>query len=307
MHRNIYIIGADDPLLAMLALTLHQQGCAITASIASQGSLPEKFFFSQPTIIPLQIGFLEANITNKPLDCVVVSSNIGPDNIELVAAKKIGLPIYSYFEYIQYYAHNKQRILIIGQPSAIRILSAILHHVLNYYRRPFDYAALSGLSSYLALTPYAPFILLYDALESASNSYPCKDWLDYRPHLLLFLGLDEALKQTKIDRALQNQFLMLARSLPKGGGIVYDAAFPIASDLKPSLPPDVKQVVYTMAQSRLTHDVAYVTTSQGEIAIRCANDLSSLVYAWSGAQHLLQELAISPEQFYTAMRCMNDL
>jgi UDP-N-acetylmuramate: L-alanyl-gamma-D-glutamyl-meso-diaminopimelate ligase len=307
MHRNIHIIGADNPLLAMLALTLHQQGCVITASTAPQGLLPEKFFFNQPAVTSPQIGFLEANIANKTLDCVVASSGIGSENIELITAKEVGLPIYSYVEYIQYYAHNKQRILIIGQPSAVRILSAILQHILRYYRRPFDYAALSGPSSQMALTPYAPFILLYDALGSASNSYPCKDWLDFRPHLLLFLGLDETLDQTKIGRVMQDQLLTLIRSLPKGGGVICDAAFPIALDLKASLPPDVRQVVYTIAQSYLAHDATYVTTSQGEMAIRCADDPSSLAYAWSGAQCLLQELAISPEQFYTAMGCMTDL
>jgi UDP-N-acetylmuramate: L-alanyl-gamma-D-glutamyl-meso-diaminopimelate ligase len=83
------------------------------------------------------------------------------DNPELIKAKKLGLPIYSFPEYIRKQSDDKQRIIIAGSHGKTTI-TAMIMHVLKYSNRDFDYvvgAHLDGFNNIVKLSD-APIIIM---------------------------------------------------------------------------------------------------------------------------------------------------
>ena len=83
------------------------------------------------------------------------------DNPELIKAKELGIPIYSYPEYIYEQSKNKIRVVIGGSHGKTSITSMILH-VLQNLKIDCDYmvgAQLDGFETMVKLTD-APIIIL---------------------------------------------------------------------------------------------------------------------------------------------------
>ncbi len=83
------------------------------------------------------MGWNENKIT-EDLDAVILGMHALKDNPELLKAQQMGLKIYSYPEYIYEQTKDKLRVVIGGSHGKTTITSMILH-VLNYYKRDFDY------------------------------------------------------------------------------------------------------------------------------------------------------------------------
>ncbi len=60
------------------------------------------------------------------------------DNPELLKAQQLGLRILSFPEYIYEHSRDKERIVIAGSHGKTTITAMVIH-VLNYYKRKFDY------------------------------------------------------------------------------------------------------------------------------------------------------------------------
>ena len=113
------------------------------------------------------------------------------DNIELLEAKKLKIPIYSYPEYIYLQSKTKKRIVIGGSHGKTTITAMILH-VLKKTKFNFDYmvgAQLQGFDTMVKITKKNSLIILEgdEYLSSAIDRRP-KFHL-YKPHIAVISGI----------------------------------------------------------------------------------------------------------------------
>ena len=113
------------------------------------------------------------------------------DNPELIKAKELNIPIYSYPEYIYEQSKNKKEIVIGGSHGKTSITAMILH-VLQNLNIDCDYmvgAQLEGFDTMVKLTHDAPIIILEgDEYFSSPIDRRPKFHL-YKPHIAVLSGI----------------------------------------------------------------------------------------------------------------------
>jgi UDP-N-acetylmuramate: L-alanyl-gamma-D-glutamyl-meso-diaminopimelate ligase len=157
---RIHFIAIGGSAMHNLAIALHKKGFKITGSDDAVFE-PSSSRLARFGLLPEAMGWDENNISTN-LDAVILGMHAFPDNPELLKAQAIGLKVYSYPEYIYEQTKDKVRVVIGGSHGKTTITSMILH-VLNYYKRDFDYlvgAQLEGFDTMVKITNEAPIIII---------------------------------------------------------------------------------------------------------------------------------------------------
>ena len=186
--KNIHFIAIGGAIMHQLALALQQQGYIVTGSddeindpaksnLAAQGLLPENF------------GWFPEKITPKT-DAVVLGMHAKADNPELIAAKKLGIPIYSFPQYVYEVSKNKKRVVVAGSHGKTTITSMIMH-ILRQNGINFDYlvgARVAGFDQSVRLSD-APIIVLEGDEYPASVEEKRPKIFFYHPHITVLSGI----------------------------------------------------------------------------------------------------------------------
>ncbi|RZK58933.1 MAG: peptidoglycan synthetase [Pedobacter sp.] len=157
---RIHFIAIGGSAMHNLAIALHKKGFKVTGSDDVIFE-PSSTRLANYGLLPAEFGWFEENIT-ADLDAVILGMHARLDNPELLKAQEIGLKIYSYPEYIYEQSKDKLRVVIGGSHGKTTITSMILH-VLNYYKKDFDYlvgAQLAGFETMVKVTDSAPVIII---------------------------------------------------------------------------------------------------------------------------------------------------
>ena len=186
---KIHLIAIGGSAMHNMALALHHKGYIITGSDDAIFS-PSKERLEKTGLLPRETGWFEEKITNN-LDAVIVGMHANKNNPELRKAQKIGIPIYSYPEYIYEQAKEKKRIVIGGSHGKTSITAMILH-VLKNLNIDCDYmvgAQLDGFNTMVKITDEASIIILEgdEYLSSPIDRRP-KFHL-YHPHIAVLSGI----------------------------------------------------------------------------------------------------------------------
>ena len=186
---NIHLIAIGGSAMHNLALALHHNGYKITGSDDAIFS-PSKERLLKYNLLPKEMGWFPKKIT-KYLDAIILGMHARIDNTELIKANELGIPIYSYPEYIFEQSKNKKRVVIGGSHGKTSITAMILH-VLQNLNIDCDYmvgAQLEGFDTMVKLTHQAPIIILEgdEYLSSPIDRRP-KFHL-YHPHIAVLSGI----------------------------------------------------------------------------------------------------------------------
>jgi UDP-N-acetylmuramate: L-alanyl-gamma-D-glutamyl-meso-diaminopimelate ligase len=157
---RIHFIAIGGSAMHNLAIALHKKGYQITGSDDVIFE-PAKSRLDQYGLLPTEMGWSENRISTD-LDAVILGMHARIDNPELLKAQELGVKIYSYPEYIYEQSKDKLRVVIGGSHGKTTITSMILH-VLNYYKRDFDYlvgAQLAGFETMVKVTKEAPVMII---------------------------------------------------------------------------------------------------------------------------------------------------
>jgi len=155
---TIHFISIGGSVMHQLALALHHKGYTITGS-DDEIFEPAKSNLAAAGLLPAQIGWFESNI-HSGLDAVILGMHARADNPELLKAQALGIPVYSFPEYIFQESKTKQRIVVGGSHGKTTTTSMIMH-VLQQSGLAFDYlvgAKLPGFSQSVQVTD-APIIV----------------------------------------------------------------------------------------------------------------------------------------------------
>lgn len=155
---KIHFISIGGSVMHQLAIALHKKGYKVTGS-DDEIFEPSRSVLASFGLLPNQLGWFESNIT-PDLDAVILGMHARADNPELLKAKMLNLPVYSFPEYIFQESKGKNRVVIGGSHGKTTTTSIIMH-VLKECGSDFDYlvgARLPGFDQSVKITE-APVIV----------------------------------------------------------------------------------------------------------------------------------------------------
>ena len=186
---KIHLIAIGGSAMHNMALALHHKGYEVSGSDDAIFS-PSKERLDKHGLLPKEIGWFPEKITSE-LDAIILGMHAREDNPELIKSKDIGIPIFSYPEYIYEQSKNKKRVVIGGSHGKTSITAMILH-VLQNLNVNCDYmvgAQLEGFDTMVKLTHDASLIILEgdEYLSSPIDRRP-KFHL-YQPNIAVLSGI----------------------------------------------------------------------------------------------------------------------
>lgn len=186
--QNIHFIAIGGAIMHQLALALHRKGYTITGS-DDDITDPAKSNLAEAGLLPNKFGWFPHKITAH-LDAVVLGMHAKSDNPELLAAKKAGIPVYSFPQYVYEVSKNKKRVVVAGSHGKTTITSMIMH-ILKHQGLDFDYlvgARVAGFDQSVRLTD-APLIILEGDEYPASAEEKRPKIFFYHPHISVLSGI----------------------------------------------------------------------------------------------------------------------
>jgi len=223
MTKKVHFIAIGGSAMHNLAIALSRNGYKVTGS-DDEIFEPSASRLKKQGIYPSKIGW-NANMITSDLEAVILGMHARNDNPELLKAKELEIPIYSYPEYLYQQSINKKRIVIGGSHGKTTITSMILH-VVSKLGLDVDYmvgAQLEGYDCMVKITDSAPFMILEgdEYLSSPIDRRP-KFHL-YKPHAAIISGI--AWDHINVFPTFENyieQFDLFCNCIEPNGTLVYN-------------------------------------------------------------------------------------
>jgi UDP-N-acetylmuramate: L-alanyl-gamma-D-glutamyl-meso-diaminopimelate ligase len=297
---RIHFIAIGGSAMHNLALALHAKSYSISGSDDTIHD-PSKSRLEKKGLLPTEMGWFPEKIT-KAIDAVILGMHAKPDNPELLKAKKLGLKIYSYPEFLYEQSKNKTRVVIGGSHGKTTITSMILH-VLHYWNIATDYmvgAQLDGFETMVHLTQDNEFIVLEgdEYLSSPIDRRP-KFHL-YKPHIALISGI--AWDHINVFPTFENykkQFEIFVDTITEGGMLVYNSDDKWVNEIALNNSNNIKKYAYQAIPHRIQNGITYLQTDEGKVPLAVFGEHN--MYNMSGAQWVCQLMGVDQNDFIEAI------
>ncbi|ADB41492.1 UDP-N-acetylmuramate--L-alanine ligase [Spirosoma linguale] len=301
MSQVIHFISIGGSAMHNLALTLQQQGYTISGS-DDEIYDPSRSRLQKHGLLPAEMGWFPEKI-HSGLTAVIVGMNAHKENPELVKALELGLPIYSYPEFMYQQSQQKQRIVIAGSHGKTTITAMILH-VLKFHNRNFDYLVgeqIDGFETMAKLTPDAPVIILEGDEYPSSPIDAQPKFLHYQPHIALISGIawDHVNIYPTWDEYV-DAFELLAEAMPKAGILIFDESDDMLDVIGQKERADITKIPYLPHPATTVEGKTILVTKKGArvpVQVFGQHNLKNI----AGAMTVCDRIGITEEQFYEAL------
>lgn len=297
--KQTHFIAIGGAVMHQLALALHKQGNIVTGS-DDEINDPAKSNLAAAGILPAANGWFPEKIT-KDIDAIVLGMHARIDNPELLAAQALGIPIYSFPEYVYEVSKNKKRVVVAGSHGKTSITSMIMH-VLRHEGIDFDYlvgAKLDGFAQSVQLTD-APIIILEGDEYPASAIERKPKIFFYHPHISVLSGI--AWDHINVFPTYENycsQFVHYLQNMQAGASLYYNAEDSEVMRIVGDAAEHLKQEPYLTHPFHYEDATAILETEKGDLPVSIfgRHNLLNL----TAAMKVCIELGVSKENFYKAI------
>ena len=297
--QKFHFIAIGGSVMHNLAIALKQQGHHISGSDDDIQD-PSKKRLAEHNLLP-DLGWFPDKI-DTTIDAVILGMHAKKENPELLKAQSLGIPIYSFPEFIYNRSIDKQRIVVCGSHGKTTITS-ILIHVLSFFNRKFDYvigALQEGMDNAVRLSG-APVIIIEGDEYFSSPIDPTAKFLKYNHHMAVISGIAWDHANVFPNKELYvNQFELLANATPKCGSLIYNSEDPIVEKIGKVERTDVNSLPYKTHESIVENGIVYLKTEdKGRTPIQLfgKHNLQNI----SAAREVLKRIGITNNQFYEAL------
>ncbi|MBM3164587.1 MAG: peptidoglycan synthetase [Bacteroidetes bacterium] len=298
---KVHFIAVGGSAMHNLAIALSRKGNQVSGS-DDEILDPSKSRLEREGILPNEIGWFPEKITND-LDAVILGMHAREDNPELLRAKELNIPVFSYPEYLYEASKTKKRVVIAGSHGKTTITSMILH-VAKKMNVNVDYmvgAQLEGYDCMVKISEDAPCMILEgdEYLSSPIDRRP-KFHL-YKPHIALISGI--AWDHINVFPTFENyvdQFKIFMETLEENGALIYNCNDRSLTQLVNELSNEMVKRPYTIPEYKVL-DEGVELVHNGEIfSLKIFGD-HNLQNLW-GASLVGLEMGIAQEDFFEAMK-----
>jgi UDP-N-acetylmuramate: L-alanyl-gamma-D-glutamyl-meso-diaminopimelate ligase len=298
---NVHFIAIGGSAMHNLAIALSRKGLNITGS-DDEIFEPSKARLDNQGILPNSIGWDVNRITNQ-LDAVILGMHAREDNPELLRAKELKIPIFSYPEYLYEQSKNKTRVVIGGSHGKTTITSMLLH-VVNELEMNVDYmvgAQLEGYDCMVKLTDDAKVMILEgdEYLSSPIDKRP-KFHL-YRPNIAIISGI--AWDHINVFPTMENyieQFDVFCNLIEPNGTLIYNTEDEEVNNLGLKYANKIKTVPYKTPTYEVTENGTrlFFEDEIYQLKIFGGHNLQNVI----GAMRLGEAIGIQPKDFFKAIQ-----
>ena len=298
---KVHFIAIGGSAMHNLAIALHKKSYQVTGS--DDGIFePSKSRLERYDLLPKELGWFPEKIT-EATEAVILGMHAREDNPELKRAQDLGVPVYSYPEYLYMQSKNKKRVVIGGSHGKTTITSMILH-VCHACGMDVDYmvgAQLAGFDTMVKLTEEATYMVLEgdEYLSSPIDRRPKFHW--YQPHIALLSGI--AWDHINVFPTYENyfsQFEIFASKLAENASLVYCSDDDDLLRLSKNLRSDIIEQAYGVLPHRIVDGQTILETKVGDVPLEIfgRHNITNL----NGARLVCKAMGIDETTFYNAMQ-----
>jgi len=256
---KIHFIAIGGSAMHNLAIALKLKGFLISGSDDVIRE-PSKSRLAKYSLLPESEGWFPEKI-KKDLDAIVLGMHAKKDNPELLEAKKNGLKIYSYPEFIFEMSKDKLRVVIGGSHGKTSITSMILH-VLNIQNIETDFmvgAQLSGFDVMVKLSKKSKFIVLEGDEYLSSVIDPRPKFHLYKPNFAVLSGIAwDHINVFKTFEDYYNQFKIFIETIEDNGILVYNSNDIHVSNVIKSIKKKIKMIPYSIIKNEIINGITNI-------------------------------------------------
>jgi len=294
---KLHFIAIGGSAMHNLAIALYRKGYTITGS-DDEIFEPSRSRLQRLGLLPPEEGWFPERI-GPHLDAVILGMHAKADNPELIKARELGLPVFSYPEFLYEQSKNKLRVVIGGSHGKTTITAMILH-VLQQAGIDCDYmvgAQLEGFEVMVKITDNAPIMVIEgdEYLTSPIDRRP-KFHL-YRPDIALLSGVAwDHINVFPTFEQYVDQFTGFIKLINPGGTLIWFDDDPVLARICRETRPDLNRIPYTTHDYTIENGTTILTTSDGRFPLRVfgRHNLSNL----NGARQVCQRLGVDNTEFY---------
>jgi UDP-N-acetylmuramate: L-alanyl-gamma-D-glutamyl-meso-diaminopimelate ligase len=228
---KIHFISIGGSVMHQLAIALKRKGYQITGS-DDEIFEPAKSNLQKEGILPPSIGWNPDHLDDS-VEAVILGMHAREDNPELKKARSLGLPIYSFPEYIYKESQEKTRV-VVGGSHGKTTTTAMIMHVLKFAEKKFDYlvgARLPGFSQSVNITEAPVIVCEGDEYPASAIERRPKFHFLY-PHIAVLTGIawDHINIFPTFDIYLE-QFRIFIGKIEKGGHLIFNETDTVLKEL----------------------------------------------------------------------------
>ena len=297
---KVHLIAIGGAVMHNMALALKEQGHAVSGS-DDEIRDPSRSRLDKAGLLPESYGWLASRIT-KDLDAVILGMHAREDNPELLKTQELGIPLYSFPEFVYEKSKTKTRVVIAGSHGKTTTTSMVMH-ALKKGGLDFDYlvgAQLEGFKTMVRLSD-APIIVIEgdEYLSSPLDRRP--KFLHYKANVLLITGI--AWDHINVFPSFENyldQFRALLTDTSKSAKVYWYEQDDHLEDIVEAYKAKFKEIKsYTSLQSSNNGSQTIVRHGGNnfELSVFGEHNLANIC----GAMNLCEALGISRQDFLSYM------
>jgi UDP-N-acetylmuramate: L-alanyl-gamma-D-glutamyl-meso-diaminopimelate ligase len=297
--KKYHFIAIGGAVMHNLALALVEKGYQVSGS-DDEIYEPSRTRLEKAQILPSEYGWFPEKIT-ADLDGIILGMHARIDNPELIRAQELGVPVFSFPEFIYNQSIKKKRVIIAGSHGKTSITSMILH-VLQDQKIDFDYlvgAQIEGFDLMVRLSD-APVIVIEgdEYLTSPIDRTP--KFFHYEHDVALVSGI--AWDHFNVFPDFEDykaQFSALMDRTPSTGELIYCAADPLVKAAAENSSTAGQKTPYNAHPAEIQDGKTFLKSAGGllEIGIFGDHNLQNL----QGAMEICRSLGVTNEQFYKSI------
>ncbi len=186
--KRIHFIALGGAIMHQLALAIQRQGALVSGSDDLIRD-PARSALEAAGLLPAEEGWFPERIT-EDMDAVILGMHARADNPELIRARELNIPIFSFPQWISRISRDKTRVVVAGSHGKTTVTSMIMH-ILKARGLEFDYLVGAGVPGFdhSVRISQAPLIILEgdEYLSSCEDPRPKMHW--YHPHIAVLTGI----------------------------------------------------------------------------------------------------------------------
>lgn len=297
--KKYHFIAVGGAVMHNLALALVEKGYQVTGS-DDEIYEPSRTRLEKAEILPKAYGWFPEKITSD-LDGIILGMHARIDNPELQKAQELGIPVYSFPEFIFNQSKEKKRVVIAGSHGKTSITSIILH-VLKDQKVDFDYlvgAQIEGFNLMVRLSD-APIIIIEgdEYLTSPLDRTP--KFFHYKHDIALVSGIAWDHYNVFPDfNEYKEQFRLFMETTPESGELIYCEADKLVKQAAEKVEIEAIKTPYKAHPAIIENGKTFLKTENGLIPIQIfgEHNLQNL----QGAMYICLSLGLTASQFYDSI------
>jgi UDP-N-acetylmuramate: L-alanyl-gamma-D-glutamyl-meso-diaminopimelate ligase len=298
---NVHFIAIGGSAMHNLAIALSRKNYKVTGS-DDEIFEPSASRLKKQGIFPSQIGWNTDNI-HEDLHAIIVGMHARDDNPELLKARSMGIPVFSYPEYLYEQSKDKIRVVIGGSHGKTSITAMILHAI-SMVGLDVDYmvgAQLEGYDCMVKLSDTAKIMILEgdEYLSSPIDRRP-KFHL-YHPSIALISGI--AWDHINVFPTFENyvsQFDVFCQKIEKSGVLIYNQEDDVVKQLGTKYSNKLNSIAYSTPNYSTNINGTEIEFEGKKYVFQIfgAHNMQNLM----GAMEICKQIGVSNDEFLSALQ-----